>query len=102
MRRRGGRPGLIGTMARTAVITKTATTVAGNTQRRQMEQAQAAAAAQVPPVQAAPAPAPPAAVSAPAGTGDLIDQLGRLADLKAAGVLDDAEFATAKARLLGA
>jgi dihydroxyacid dehydratase/phosphogluconate dehydratase len=101
MRRRGGRPGLIGTMARTAVITKTATTVAGNTQRRQMEQAQAAAATQAPPVQAAPA-APPPPASAPAGTGDLIDQLGKLADLKAAGVLDDAEFATAKARLLGA
>ncbi|PKH40935.1 Short C-terminal domain-containing protein [Nocardioides alpinus] len=87
-------------MARTAVITKTATTVAGNSQRRQMAQAQEAAAAQAP-VAAPAAPPPPPVAAAPAGTDDLIDQLGKLADLKAAGVLDDAEFAAAKARLLG-
>ena len=30
-----------------------------------------------------------------------VEQLGRLADLKAQGLLDDAEFAAAKVRLLG-
>lgn len=100
MRRRMGRPGLIGTMARTAVITGTATAVSGNVQRRQMAKAQAGQ-------EEAPPPPPVPAQAAPAheGTDDLIDQLGKLgklADLKAAGVLDDAEFAAAKARLLGA
>lgn len=100
MRRRMGRPGLIGTMARTAVISGTATAVSGNVARRQAQRAQGAAQ----PQQAAPPPPPPAPAAAPpatAATDDLIDQLGRLADLKAAGVLDDAEFAAAKARLLG-
>jgi hypothetical protein len=40
------------------------------------------------------------AAAAP-GSEELIDQLGKLADLKAQGLLDDAEFAAAKARLLG-
>ena len=62
MRRRVGRPGLIGTMARTAVISGTASAVSGNVQRRQMrraaeEQAQYAA----PPPQATQYAAPPAA-----------------------------------------
>lgn len=41
--------------------------------------------------------------SAPAGGGsdDLIQQLQKLADLKAAGMLSDDEFAAAKARLIG-
>lgn len=43
--------------------------------------------------------APP--VTAPATAADLADQLARLADLKASGVLNDEEFAAAKARLLG-
>lgn len=97
MRRRVGRPGLIGTMARTAVITGTATAVSGNVQRRQMAKAQAGQE-EAPP----PPPVPAQAATAHEGTDDLIDQLGKLADLKAAGVLDDAEFAAAKARLLGA
>ncbi len=51
--------------------------------------------------QQAPPPPPPApAAAAPAGD-DLMTQLSKLADLKAAGVLDDAEFAAAKAKLLG-
>lgn len=59
MRCRNGRPGLIETTARTAVI-----------------------------------------AAAPIGGKDLLDQLERLGQLKSAGVLDDAEFAAAKARLL--
>ena len=43
----------------------------------------------------------PAAPPASADPGDLVGQLRQLGDLKAAGVLDDAEFAAAKARLLG-
>ncbi|GIG55319.1 SHOCT domain-containing protein [Demequina activiva] len=95
MRGRIGRPGLIGTMARTAVISGTATAVSGNVARRQQGRAQAqqeqayVEQQQAAQVQAAPAPA-----------NDLMSQLQQLADLKAAGVLDDAEFAAAKAKLL--
>ncbi|MDH4141233.1 MAG: SHOCT domain-containing protein [Chloroflexota bacterium] len=46
---------------------------------------------------AAPAPAP---VEAPVGGIDM-EQLKQLGDLHAAGVLDDAEFAAAKAKILG-
>jgi hypothetical protein len=48
--------------------------------------------------QAAQAAPPPAAV--PAGN-DMMAQLQKLADLKAAGILTDEEFAAAKAKLLG-
>ena len=106
MRRRMGRPGLVGTMARTAVIAGTATAVSGSIQQKQQAgaaQAQAAAeqeAAQAapppPPAPAAPQDAPPAA-----GSGDLMDQLERLANLKTSGLLSDEEFSAAKAQLLG-
>jgi hypothetical protein len=101
MRRRNGRPGLIGTAARTAVIAGTATAVSGNVQQRQIAKAQQQAATAAP----VPTPAPPTPVvqkpPAPAGSADLLTQLQQLADLKSAGMLDDAEFAAAKARLLG-
>lgn len=114
--RRGGRPGLIGTMARTAVVAGTATAVSGNVQRRgaarqaqaadaaayQQAQEQAAmqaqmqaAAAQAAAAQAA--AAPPAAAPA---ADDPIAKLKELADLKAAGVLSDEEFAAMKAKIL--
>ncbi|GAB3606560.1 hypothetical protein GCM10027413_19690 [Conyzicola nivalis] len=99
IRRRAGRPGLLGTMARTAVIAGTATAVSGGIQRNQQERAQAAAAAAAPPAAAPPAPPPPAA---PVSTGvDTIAQLGKLGELRQAGLLDDAEFTAAKAKLLG-
>ncbi|PZF81300.1 SHOCT domain-containing protein [Jiangella anatolica] len=99
--------GLLRGMARTAVVAGTATAVSNRVSRRQAErwqrqayeeQAMAAppAAAAAPP---AAAPAPPAA--APQAGDSLADQLDRLADLKAQGVLTDEEFAAAKARLLG-
>lgn len=100
MRRgRVGRPGLVGTMARTAVITSTATSVAGRQAERQAQRQAVAQPASAP----APAPAAPAAAPAPAAPpgDDMLAQLQQLADLKAAGVLDDAEFAAAKARVLG-
>lgn len=126
MRRRRGRPGLVGTMARTAVVAGTASAVVGASQNRQAGKQQAAAEQQaaqqaafesqaqlaqmqadveaMKAQQAAPAPAPapaPAAAAAPAAGGDdLMAELSKLADLKAAGVLTDAEFAAAKAKLL--
>jgi len=128
MRRRRGRPGLVGTMARTAVVAGTASAVVGATSNRQANKQQAAAEqqaaqnaafesqAQVAQMQAdmeamkaqqaapppAPAPAAPAAAAPAADAeGDLMAQLSKLADLKAAGVLTDEEFAAAKAKLLG-
>ena len=113
MPRRMGRPGLVGTMARTAVVAGTASAVVGHSQRSQAEkaagqeaqaaqqqqaivdQAAAQAAAQVAAQQPA---AAPAAAAAPGG--DLISQLKELGDLKAAGVLTDEEFTAAKAQLL--
>lgn len=85
-------------MARTAVISGTATAVSGNVQRRQMDRAreEAAQAQAVAPPPPQPAPAAPVGVS-----DDLIVQLSKLAELHAAGALDDAEFAAAKAQLLG-
>jgi hypothetical protein len=113
--RRFGRPGLIGTAARTAVIAGTAQATAGAVQRRQAARAeqgwqeqQRAAAEEEARVQAAAQqaaaqyPAAPAGPVAPGGAGtDLLSQLERLGALHASGVLDDGEFAAAKARLLG-
>lgn len=118
MRRRRGRPGVVGTMARTAVVAGTASATVGAVNRRQAGKQQAAAdeqasqqaafetqaqlaelQAQVNAQQAAPAPAP-APAAAPAGD-DMMAKLQQLGDLKAAGVLTDEEFAAAKAKLLG-
>ena len=88
MRRRVGRPSLLGTAARTAVIAGTATAVSGSVAQKQQAATQQAATQQA---QAAPATA--------AGT-DLMSQLQQLASMHQAGVLSDAEFAAAKAKLL--
>jgi hypothetical protein len=113
---RRGRPGLIGMAARTAVVAGTATAVSGNVQRRQQsraddnaqnqyeqqqyeqqqQQAQMQAAAQQ-----AVAQQQAAAPAAPAGGVDIVAELQKLAALKDQGILSDAEFAAAKARLLG-
>jgi hypothetical protein len=109
MLRRGvgrvGRPGLIGTMARTAVVAGTASAVAGGVSRRQQAHAQQAAdaeafrrqqamAAQPPPA------APQPAVAQPAAPADLVTQLKGLAALREQGVLTEEEFAAQKARIL--
>ncbi len=109
-------------MARTAVVAGTATAVSGGVQRSQQakaanaqsaadaeaaqqqavadSQAQVAAMqAQMAEMQAAQSAPPPVPAAAPAGS-DFMAQLEKLANLKAAGLLDDAEFAAAKARLL--
>ena len=119
--RRMGRPGLVGTMARTAVIAGTASAVSGNVQRRQAARyadqqeleaareqqraAQAAPPASQPPQPgyAAPAypPAPsPATPPAPSAADAMMAQLVQLGELRNQGLLSDAEFAAAKARLL--
>jgi hypothetical protein len=86
---RRGRPSLIGraaqTAARTAVIAGTATAVSGRVAGRQ-----AAAAAS----------AAPQSAAAPRLTDESIARLKQLAELHAAGILTDAEFADQKARLL--
>jgi putative oligomerization/nucleic acid binding protein len=99
--RRFGRPGLLGTMARTAVIAGTATATANALNRRQArnaEQDAEAAAYEQQQAAAQAAPAPVAAADPDAGLGD---QLLKLAQLHQDGTLTDAEFAAAKQRLLG-
>lgn len=114
MRRRMGRPGLAGTMARTAVIAGTATAVSGGVRNRQEASAQQAADAQADQQQQAAlqqqaaadqaaqaaAAQPPPPPPAPAGD-DLIASLERLGTLHTQGVLTDEEFGAAKAKLLG-
>ncbi|MEU6248625.1 SHOCT domain-containing protein [Glycomyces sp. NPDC047010] len=95
MPRRIGRPGLLGTMARTAVIAGTAGAVNRSMERAASGRAQTQADAQAyRQQQAAPAPAPSG------GGDDMLAQLDRLGQLHASGVLNDAEFAAAKAKLL--
>ena len=98
MRRRMGRPGLVGTMARTAVVAGTATAVSGRVARRQenkwAEQESQQQYQEAPPPQQA--PPPPAAPS----TDDKLDQLKHLGELKTAGVLTEAEFEAQKAKIL--
>ena len=93
--------GLIGGMARTAVVAGTATAVSNRVSRRQAgrwaqqdEQQQA----QEQPRAATPAP-PPASLED--DMSDKIDQLKQLGDLKAQGVLTDEEFEAQKRKILG-
>jgi hypothetical protein len=98
-------PGLLRGVARTAVVAGTASAVNGRVQRRQAEkfagrdaqivaQRQEAYDQQAPPSPAAPSPAP-------ASSGDVVQQLKDLADLKNQGILTEEEFAAQKARILG-
>ena len=105
--------GLIGGMARTAVVVGTATAVRGRVSRRQQtrwaQEDQAAQPQAAPPPQyaqpqyAQPAPqyAPPPPAPAAAPAEDVYAQLRKLAELKDAGILTEEEFATKKAQLLG-
>jgi hypothetical protein len=91
-------PGLIRGVARTAVVAGTATAVSNRVSRRQGERW----AAQRQPQYAAPAAAAPPQAPAPAtaaGT-DRISALKELGELRAQGVLTDAEFEAEKARIL--
>ena len=120
MRRKRGGPGILGTMAQTAVIAGTANATINvmNSKASAKQQAahQQAAAAQAAADEAAatqarlaaleqqataPAPAPAAveAPVAPAGD-DVIARLHQVAELHKAGILNDVEFEQAKARIL--
>lgn len=122
MPRRIGRPGLVGTMARTAVVAGTASATVGAMNRRQAGKAQAAADQQAAQqaalesqaqlaemktqmdamkAQQAATPPPPPPAAAPAAGGDMMAELQKLADMKSAGILTDEEFTAAKAKLLG-
>ena len=124
--------GLIGGMARTAVVAGTATAVSNRVSRRQAnrwadqdqqayeheyyQQQQAAPQqpapqqpppqyqqAPPPPAYEAPPPAPapaPAPVAAAPDTGSKLAQLQQLGDLKAQGILTDAEFEAQKQKIL--
>lgn len=106
MLRRRGRPGLLGTVARTAVIAGTATATANavgrhGEQKAAEKQANADQQAAQQQAAAAPPPHPPPAPAPPAADDDLVGQIGQLGKLRDAGVLSDSEFAAAKAKLLG-
>lgn len=101
-------PGLLRGVARTAVVAGTATAVSGRVQRRQAEKfasrdaqiyadrEQAYTQTAPPPQAAYPAPAPVAAAS----ESDKFDQLAKLGELKAQGILTEAEFTAEKAKIL--
>ena len=89
-RRRG--PGLVGAMARTAVVVGTANAVS-NKQHQKYAAQNAASAEQAAPVQeAAPAAAP---------ADDLTAQLEALAKLRDQGILTEDEFSAKKTQILG-
>lgn len=119
---RRGRPGLLGTVGRTAVIAGTATAVSGSVSRRagqqaaqqqqaaeyqqqqeaarqqaMIDQAAAQAAAQAADqIQAQQAVAQPAA----AAPDDRMARIRELGEMKSQGLLTEEEFATEKARIL--
>ncbi|MET9907650.1 SHOCT domain-containing protein [Streptomyces sp. NPDC006476] len=99
-------PGLLRGVARTAVVAGTATAVSNRVSRRQQgrwaAQAQQQPAYQEPqsPQQGYQAPPPPPTTPAADDMTNKIDQLKQLGDLKAQGVLTEAEFEEQKRRLL--
>ena len=93
-------PGLLRGMARTAAVVGTAQATRGRVARRQQSRWAQEDQAYAPAPQPAPAPGPaPAPQAAP--VADPIEQLERLANLKAQGILTDAEFAAQKSKILG-
>ena len=85
--------GLIGGMARTAVVAGTATAVSNRVSRRQANRWSAQQEPAPPPQQQYQEPPPPA-------YADMLDQLQKLGELRDAGVLTEAEFAAQKAKIL--
>ena len=84
-------PGLLRGVARTAVIAGTATGVSNRVSRRQASRwSQQDASAQQDAYEPAPA----------GGGNDTLDQLKELGELKASGVLTEAEFEAQKAKIL--
>ncbi len=90
--------GLLRGVARTAVVAGTATAVSNRVSRRQANRWSQQEEQQYAEQQQAAAMAPP---PAPAGGGDdMLDQLEKLGQLKAQGILTDAEFEAQKAKIL--
>jgi alpha-L-fucosidase len=124
---RRGRPGLVGTMARTAVVAGTASAVVNHGARRrdaqqqgvyedqqsqqqmadmqaQLDQANAekqAAAQQAAIDKAVNERMAQQPAAAPSGADDTMGKLQKLADMKSQGLLSDEEFAAMKGKLLG-
>lgn len=92
--------GLLRTAARASVATR----VVGSTHRRQQQKWAAqdarAAAAAAPAAPPPAAPVAPVAPAAPVGQPDPMEQLRQLGELRAAGVLSEAEFEAAKQPIL--
>ena len=106
---RNSRPGLVETMARTAVVAGTATAVSGAVSKSmgggasaQAQQQSAAAQQQMADQQAA-MMAQAQAAAAPTGlTDEGIQKLKELASLKDAGIITEIEFEVQKAKILNA
>jgi len=123
--RRRGRPGLMGTMARTAVVAGTATVVAGSVsqhgqqkaaqqqqaaaaqqqqaaaqQQAMIDQAAAQAAAQTAAQLQAQQPAAQPSAPPAAAPEDRMAKIKELGEMKAQGLLTEEEFAAEKARIL--
>ena len=96
--------GLVGGMARTAVVAGTATAVSNRVSRRQAgrwaEQEQAAAAAAVRSSRRSSTHRRRLRAARPAGGDDMLEQLEKLGDLLAKGILTQSEFDAQKAKLL--
>jgi len=98
-------PGLLRGVARTAVIAGTATSVSNRVSRRQagrwaQQDAQRQQYQEPPPQYQQPPPQYQQPAPAP-DTGNMIEQLKQLGELKDAGVLTEAEFAAQKSKILG-
>jgi transposase-like protein len=104
-------PGLLGGIARTAVVAGTATAVSNRVSRRQLNrwsrQEEEQYAQQPPPQQQYYQQPPPQQQyyqqppPPPAPPRDTVTQLKELAELKSQGILTDAEFQAQKAKILG-
>jgi hypothetical protein len=100
-------PGLIRAVGRTAVVAGTATAVSNRVSRRQAgrwaEQDQQQQYEQQQAYQQQAYAPPPQAAAAPADDGaDRLEQLKQLGELKAQGVLTEAEFQAEKNKILNA
>jgi hypothetical protein len=105
---RMGRPGLLGTMARTAVVAGTATAVSDSVSRRAGRRADEQAQYQAAQDQEAQyraaqyrAAQSQAAQQQAAAPGDTMAKIRELADMRSHGLLTDEEFTAAKAQILG-
>ena len=104
-------PGLLRGIARTAVVAGTATAVSNRVSRRQANRwaqqsepqpqyAQQPQYYEAPPQYAPPPAAAPAPAPAAAPAPDPIEKLKQLAELRDQGILTEAEFTAAKAKVL--